>query len=81
MIFPDGTPNRRNALLRRTDAAGLRSSRVAFLTAYEDRGSDAFRRTISAVVWGSFVWFASEPDKLLVLAECRDVPALEDLIR
>jgi hypothetical protein len=71
IVATDGpvTERRRDAILRQTDAAGFHRSRVAFLTAYEDRGSDAFRRTISSVVWGSFVWFASEPDKLLILKE------------
>ena len=71
IVATDGpvTERRREALLRQTDAAGFRRSRVAFLTAYDDRASDAFRRTISSVVWGSFVWFASEPDKLLILRE------------
>jgi BsuBI/PstI restriction endonuclease domain len=71
IVATDGpvTERRRDALLRQIDASGFRRSRVAFLTAYEDRASEAFRRTISSVVWGSFVWFASEPDKLLILKE------------
>jgi hypothetical protein len=81
IVATDGpvTERRRDALLRQTDAADFPRSRVAFLTAYEDRASDAFRRTISSVVWGSFVWFASEPDKLLILKECLVGPVMATL--
>lgn len=83
IVATDGpvTERRRDAFLRQTVAAGFDRSQVAFLTAYEDRGSDAFRKTIASVVWDSFVWFASEPDKLLILKEFHDVPQLDELMR
>lgn len=69
VVATDGpiTERRREALLERTDAAGFRRSRVAFVTAYGDRESPAFRRTMSSVAWGTFIWFASEPQNLIVL--------------
>jgi BsuBI/PstI restriction endonuclease domain/BsuBI/PstI restriction endonuclease HTH domain len=69
VVATDGpmTERRREALLERTQAAGFDASRVAFVTAYLDRESPAFRRTIGSVAWGTFVWFASEPENLIVL--------------
>lgn len=42
-------------------------SRVAFLTAFADREAAAFKKTVGTLAWGSFAWFASEPDNLLLL--------------
>jgi hypothetical protein len=69
VVATDGpiTERRRDALLARTDVAGFDRSRVAFVTAYLDRESSAFRRTFASVAWGSFVWFASEPENLIAL--------------
>lgn len=69
VVATDGpvTERRREALLERTTSAGFDPSRVAFVTAYVDRESPAFRRTIGSVAWGTFVWFASEPENLIVL--------------
>jgi hypothetical protein len=39
------------------------------VTAYLDRGDPPFRRTVSSLAWGGYVWFASEPDKLIILSE------------
>jgi len=39
------------------------------VTAYQDRGSAGFKKTISRLAWGSFGWFATEPDHLLVQYE------------
>lgn len=69
VVATDGaiTEARRNALMKIATKAGLGSRDVAFLTAYADRDSPAFRKTISSMSWGSFAWFASEPDRLLIM--------------
>ncbi|WP_268920559.1 BsuBI/PstI family type II restriction endonuclease [Sandaracinobacter neustonicus] len=38
------------------------------MTAYLDRGGQPFRRTVSGLAWGSYAWFASEPDNLIVFS-------------
>lgn len=40
---------------------------AAFVTAYNDRGADPVRDALSDLAWGSFAWFASEPDNLVQL--------------
>jgi alpha-amylase/alpha-mannosidase (GH57 family) len=60
---------RKEALLRIATAAGSRRQQVAFVTAYQDRGSSGFKKTVSRLAWGSFGWFATEPDHLLVQYE------------
>jgi len=68
VVATDGaiTERRKEVLYELTDSAGLSRSQVAFLTAYLDRESPGFRKTIAGLAWGSFVWFVSEPDKIVV---------------
>ncbi|SPF46727.1 hypothetical protein SBA4_3560015 [Candidatus Sulfopaludibacter sp. SbA4] len=42
---------------------------MAFVTAYLDRGKQAFKKTVPQLAWNSFAWFASEPDHIVVLRE------------
>lgn len=69
VVATDGaiTERRRDAILALTDAAGFDRKQVAFLTAYQDRQSGAFRKTVSQLAWGSFAWFVSEPEQLMAL--------------
>lgn len=39
---------------------------AAFVTAFLDRASTIYRKMSSQFAWNSFVWFASEPDKLVI---------------
>jgi hypothetical protein len=66
-VFTDGavTAERKAALLRIATDAGFRHEHVAFVTAYADRGAPGFKKTVSRLAWGSFAWFASEPDHLV----------------
>jgi hypothetical protein len=70
-VATDGavTAERKEALLRIATTAGYRPQHVAFVTAYQDRGSSGFKKTVSRLAWGSFAWFATEPDHLLVQYE------------
>jgi BsuBI/PstI restriction endonuclease C-terminus. len=44
-------------------------SQVLFVTAYMDRESPAFKKTIPQLAWNSFAWFASEPENIFILKE------------
>ena len=70
VVASDGpvSERRKSALLELTDNAGFDRRNVTFVTAYQDR-NPAFRKTVSSLAWGSFAWFASEPDQLIVLSE------------
>jgi hypothetical protein len=69
VVATDGpvTPQRKEALLSIATDAGFPAERVAFLTAYLDRSHSAFKKTVSELAWRSFVWFAAEPENLVVL--------------
>lgn len=69
VVATDGaiTERRREAMLALTDAAGFDRAQVAFLTAYQDRQSAGFKKTVAQLAWGSFAWFVSEPAHLLAL--------------
>ena len=36
------------------------------MTALADRGSAVYRRVSSQLAWGSFVWFAAEPNAIIL---------------
>ena len=60
------TPRRREAIFKLTDDAGFKRSRIALLTAYQDREAAGFKKTVAQLAWDSFAWFA-EPGSLVVL--------------
>lgn len=68
VVATDGavTAERKRALLRIATDAGFVPEQVAFVTAYGDRASSGFKKTVARLAWGSFAWFASEPDHLIV---------------
>ena len=69
IVATDGaiTPRRPEAMHALTDAAGFDRSQIAFLTAYQDRESAGFRKTVAQLAWGSFAWFVSEPEHIVLL--------------
>ncbi|EPO5509305.1 BsuBI/PstI family type II restriction endonuclease, partial [Pseudomonas aeruginosa] len=71
VVATDGAinPRRQEALFELTDKGGFKRSQVAFVTAYADRQSAGFKKTITSLAWGSFAWFMSEPDKVMVLRD------------
>lgn len=75
------TPRRQEAIHAVTDAAGFSRSQVVFLTAYQDRASAGFRKTVAQLAWDSFAWLVSEPDRIIVLRDGGRSPArLAELI-
>lgn len=57
--------DRRAALLRLATDAGFGARQAAFVSAYLDRDKAVFKATAPELAWDSFVWFASEPDKII----------------
>lgn len=83
VVATDGavTARRQDALYELTDSAGFDRSQIAFLTAYQDREAPGFRKTISGLAWGSFAWFASEPERIVILrANEKSAARLSELI-
>lgn len=69
VVATDGavTARRQADLLRITDEGGFDRSQVAFVTAYRDRDSPGFKKTVSGLAWDSFAWFISEPEHIVML--------------
>jgi hypothetical protein len=69
VVHSDGPvgERRKEAIYTLTDAGGIDRKHVAFVTAYADRESGAFSKTARILAWGSFAWFMSEPERLIVL--------------
>ncbi|HEX9159991.1 MAG TPA: BsuBI/PstI family type II restriction endonuclease [Rhizomicrobium sp.] len=83
VVATDGpiTEQRKTALVEISKDGGFPSRHLAFVTAYLDRSTAAFKKTVDSIAWGSFLWFASEPEHLLRLYDGRSerVRYLSDL--
>jgi hypothetical protein len=66
-VATDGaiTEARRAALLALLTEAGFKSTQAAFVTAFQDRNSAAFKKAITNLAWGSFAWCVSEPTHVI----------------
>lgn len=71
VVATDGpvTKERKQALTELAKRAGFPAKHVAFVTAYLDRSDSVFKKTVGSLAWGSFVWFASQPEHLVRLYE------------
>lgn len=84
VVASDGAmiPSRVNALASIALAAGFDRDKVAFVTAYSSRERSEFRRSVAALAWRSFAWFATEPDHVMQLHDgLESETKLGDLIR
>lgn len=77
VVATDGAMHgrRRDEFYALTDAAGFDRKHVAFVTAYQDRESAGFKKTVHQLAWGSFAWFVSEPDQLIVMHDGAEAQA------
>lgn len=71
VVATDGpiSERRKQALEAVIAEANYPLEHVAFLTAYLDRAAGSFKKTVDSLAWGSYAWFAAEPDRLIVFAE------------
>lgn len=76
VVATDGavTARRKEAILEMTDAAGFDRKHIKFLTAYQDRATGGFKKTIQSLAWGSMAWFASEPYHIIALHDATELP-------
>lgn len=67
VVATDGpvTGERKQALTELAKNAGFPLQHIVFVTAFLDRSDAAFKKTVDSLAWGSFVWFASEPEHLI----------------
>ncbi|MHB0878856.1 MAG: BsuBI/PstI family type II restriction endonuclease [Anaerolineae bacterium] len=71
VVATDGavTHERKVALTEWALSGGHSRGNLAFVTAFRDRGSGVYRRLAADIAWGTFVWFASEPESIIYLRE------------
>ena len=71
IVATDGPINarRKKALESMATEAGFSAANTAYVTAYLDRGGMPFKKTVDSLAWGSYAWFASEPEHLIELKE------------
>lgn len=69
VVATDGPVNRERkiALTNLAVEAGFDERHLAFLTAFMDRASSPFKKSIPELAWGSYAWFVSEPDHIIDL--------------
>lgn len=84
VVATDGPINesRRQALLQVARDTKIDEHHLLFLTAFLDRGDAAFRKAVPNLAWGSFVWFAAEPNSIIALDGTRPqgISKLRDLL-
>lgn len=71
VVATDGpvSQRRKEALESLVAAAGFPAEHVAFVTAYLDRSAGSFKKTVDSLAWGSYAWFAAEPERLVVFSD------------
>lgn len=81
VVATDGpiTRNRKEALLKLVENANFDSNKVLFLTVFQDRSSSVFKKLAPEIAWGSLVWFASEPDNILMYGSSKEY-TIDDLL-
>lgn len=82
VVATDGavTPRRRAAFYELTDAAGFKRRQIVALTAFQDRQSAGFKKTVTQLSWGTFAWFVSEPSHIITLHESLTDKKLSDVV-
>ena len=82
VVSSDGPINeqRKADLTALLEKGGHSATDAAFVTAFLDREQAVFRRLASAIAWNSFVWFASEPERIILFRDLQmDTRRLFDL--
>ena len=71
VVATDGpmTEARKDQLLDYVRGSSFPAKQCHFGTAFADRADPAFRKSLAQLGWGTFAWFASEPDGLVVLSD------------
>ncbi|RMH23193.1 MAG: restriction endonuclease [Acidobacteria bacterium] len=73
-VITDGPVDarRRRELERLATRSGYGKENCAYVTAFHDRQSSPYRRMVTALSWGSFVWFETEPREIMFLRAGRE---------
>lgn len=69
IVASDGPVNdrRKQELIGMARAANYSDSDCAYITVFKDRADQTSRKLVPSVAWGTFIWYASEPDEIIFL--------------
>lgn len=69
VVHSDGpiSQQRKDALEAIALEAGFETTHLAYVTAFADRSASQYRTLVHNLAWNSFVWFASEPNSIIML--------------
>ncbi|MDP3008140.1 MAG: BsuBI/PstI family type II restriction endonuclease [Methylococcales bacterium] len=69
VVHTDGpvSQQRKEALEAIALDAGFEAEHLAYVTAFADRSASPYRSLVHNLAWNSFVWFASEPESIIIL--------------
>lgn len=73
-VASDGPINdrRKQELIDLAKKAGYLETDCAFVTVFKDRSDSASRRLVPSIAWGTFIWYASEPENLIYLRKGKE---------
>lgn len=68
-VSTDGPINdrRKQELIEMAHAANYKETDCAYVTVFKDRADPASRKLQPSVAWGTFIWYASEPQEIIFL--------------
>lgn len=68
-VASDGPVNdrRKQELIDMARAANYQETDCAYVTVFKDRVDLSSRKLVPSVAWGTFIWYASEPDEIIFL--------------
>ncbi|CDN46162.1 BsuBI/PstI family type II restriction endonuclease [Paenibacillus sp. P22] len=71
IVHTDGpiSNDRKRELLEFAGESGLQEHECTFVTVFASRSDSAYRRVQGSLAWGSFVWFADEPERIIHLID------------
>ena len=70
-VASDGPINdrRKLELLELAAKAGYKEKDCVCVTVFRDRSNSVSRKLVPSISWGTFIWYASEPDNIIYLRE------------
>lgn len=73
-VATDGPVNdrRKTELIELAQSAGYGEQDCAYVTVFKDRSDAASRKLVPSIAWGTFLWYASEPDNIISLCEGKE---------
>jgi hypothetical protein len=68
-VASDGPINdrRKQELVQMASSANFKKKDCAYVTVFKDRSDATSRRLVPSIAWGTFIWYASEPNEIIYL--------------